>query len=111
MSVKRTVVQAFPIPELPGYESRMVVIEYPPRAAAPLHNHPVKGSGFVLSGSVISQFEGGKVEEIKAGEGFVDLGDTPHIQARNGSETEWLRFLVVYVIRIGEANVKVLEAA
>jgi quercetin dioxygenase-like cupin family protein len=61
-SIIRTILQAFPIPNLPGYESRLVLLEYPPGVAAPVHSHPVAATGYILEGNVISQWEGGEIE-------------------------------------------------
>lgn len=108
MSVKRTILQALPIEALPGWESRLVMLEYPPGLAAPLHNHPVPATGFVVEGSVISQWEGGEVERYSAGQSFVDLGVTRHLRSENASLTEPLKMLVSYVIKKGEPNVNAL---
>ena len=100
MSITRTILQRVPIPDLPGYESRMVRLEYPPGVAAPLHNHPVPATGIVLEGEVVSQWEGSDdLERYKTGDSFVDLGETMHIRSENVSKIEKLVMVLNYVIR------------
>lgn len=104
-TVQRTVLQRLPIPSLPGWESRLVLLAYPPGLAAPLHNHPVAATGYIVEGDVISQWEGGEIEKYSTGDSFVDLGETMHLRSENTSKERWLRMIVSYVIRVDEANV------
>jgi quercetin dioxygenase-like cupin family protein len=97
--------QTVPISSLPGLESRLVLLEYPPGVAAPIHSHPVPTTGYVLEGDVISQWEGGEIEMYSKGDSFVDLGETMHLRSENSSQEKWLRMVLCYVIRVGEANV------
>lgn len=106
MSIQRTVLQSLPIPELPGWESRLVLLEYPPGVAAPVHDHPVSATGFVVSGTVVSQWEGGEEERYTTGDTFIDHGEKIHLRSENESKTEPLKFLLSYVIKVGEPNVR-----
>ena len=81
------------------------MLEYPPGVAAPLHNHPVAATGFIVEGDVVSQWEGGEIEAYTAGDSFIDLGGTMHLRSENASMEKPLKMLVSYVIRVGEANV------
>lgn len=108
MSVQRTILQRLSIPELPGWESRLVLLEYPPGLAAPLHNHPVAATGYVLQGKVVSQWEGGEPERFSAGDSFIDLGVTAHILSKNEDEDGPLKMVLSYVIKVDEANVHIL---
>lgn len=105
MSIKRTILQAVAIPQLPGWESRLVLLEYPPGVAAPPHLHPVFATGYVIEGDVVSQWEGEEVEKYTSGDTFVDHGERLHIRSENASKDRPLKFLVSYVIRAGEPNV------
>ena len=105
MSIKRTVLQAVPIPQLPGWESRLLLLEYPPGVAAPLHTHPVLATGYVIEGDVVSQWEGEEVERYTSGDTFVDHGERLHLRSENASQHKPLKFLLSYVIRTGEPNV------
>ena len=106
-AIKRTILRTIPIPDLQGYESRLVKLEYPPGVAAPLHNHPVAATGIVLEGDVISQWEGGEIERYTAGESFVDLGETQHLRSENANKGRPLVMVLSYVIKVGEPNVKI----
>lgn len=104
MSVKRTILEAVPLPELPGYESRLVLLEYPPGVAAVPHTHPVVGTNYVVQGSVISAWEDGPEERFSAGQTFLDYAHKRHTTAVNASKTEDLKIVVSYMIKTGEAN-------
>lgn len=104
-SVKRTVLRSFPLEQFPGWESRLVLLEFEPGVIGPPHTHPVQGLAYVLKGSVTSQFEGSEVEVYHEGETMIDLADTAHVAAGNASKTEQLKLLVSYVIKIGQPNV------
>ncbi|KAI9663150.1 MAG: hypothetical protein M1821_008198 [Bathelium mastoideum] len=105
-AIKRTILQTLPIPNLPGYESRLVKLEYPPGTVAPLHNHPVAATGIILEGDVISQWEGGDIERYTAGDSFVDLGEKLHLRSENVNADRPLVMVLSYVIKVGEPNVK-----
>ena len=107
MSIKRTILQTIPLTQLPGWESRLVLLEYPPGVAAPPHHHPVAATGYILEGDVLSQWEGGEIETYTTGDSFIDHGITHHARSENASEHRPLKMLMSYVIKIGEANVVV----
>ncbi|KAK4953959.1 hypothetical protein LTR10_008563 [Elasticomyces elasticus] len=103
--IRRTILLTLPIPELRGWESRLVLLEYPPDFKAPLHKHPRPATGYVLEGSVVSQWEGGEIESYVAGDSFVDLGETVHLRSENTSTTGWLRMVMSYVIKVEQPNI------
>ena len=105
MSIKRTILATVSIPELPGWESRIVLLEYPPNAAAPLHKHPRAGIDYIVEGEVTSQWEGKEVERYSVGETFIDPADDLHVRSENPSQDMWLRIVMSYVIKKGEPNV------
>jgi len=105
-AVKRTVLQAIPIPALPGWEHRMVLLEYPAGAAAPAHHHPIAGPNYVVQGSVLSQWEGDAEPQVfHAGDTFLDYAERSHTRVENVSEEEELKIVACYVVRVGEPNV------
>jgi quercetin dioxygenase-like cupin family protein len=101
--ITRVLLQSSPIAEMPGWETRLFLIEYPPGADGSGHSHPVVGLGYVLEGSVVSAFDEDEVETFTAGQSFRDAASF-HRVSRNGSETEPLRFLISYAVKIGEPN-------
>lgn len=105
---KRTLIEQQPIADLPGWETRMYLIEYAPGEVAPVHTHPTVGVGLVLDGRFESAFGDEPVVEVRAGEGFVDQASVLHRVFRNPSADELLRFVVAYTLRAGEPPLQVV---
>lgn len=107
-AVKRTVLQAIPIPALPGCEHRMVLLEYPAGVAAPVHHHPIAGPNYVVQGSILSQWEDDKKPQVfHAGDSFIDYAELSHTRAESISQTKDLKLIACYVVKVGEPNVVV----
>ena len=105
-SVKRTILQAIPIPALPGWEHRMVLLEYPPGVGAPVHHHPIAGPNYVVQGSILSQWESDEEPQVfHAGDSFLDYAELSHTRAENVSQTKDLKVVACYVVKVGEPNV------
>jgi quercetin dioxygenase-like cupin family protein len=101
-AVRRTLLSACAAEGLPGWETRLYLIEYPPGADTSGHHHPVPGVGFVLDGAILSAFGSESTVTVRAGESFVDVAKQIHTVAKNASETAPLRFLVAYTVKEGE---------
>lgn len=101
--ITRTLLQTSPIADLPGWETRLFLVEYPPGADASGHSHPVVGLGYVLKGSVVSAFDDDEPETFVPGQSFIDAASFHRI-SRNGSATQRLRFLITYAVKMGEPN-------
>jgi sugar lactone lactonase YvrE/quercetin dioxygenase-like cupin family protein len=108
--IRRTLLNRAPAHE-PGWETRLYLIEYPPLVAAPLHDHPAIGIGFVIEGEFESAFGDGPTITVKAGQSFVDQVDVPHRLFRNTSPDRTLRMLVAYTIRQSDEAVRSLTAS
>jgi quercetin dioxygenase-like cupin family protein len=91
----------YDLPEMPGWESRLYLVEYGPGAAAPSHHHPVRGLGYVLSGSFESAFGNEPPALVHAGQAFVERENQPHTLFRNPDPVTPLRFVISFVVRIG----------
>jgi quercetin dioxygenase-like cupin family protein len=104
MSVKRTIIASTPIALLPGYENRLVRLEFPLGAYGALHSHPVIGLGHIAAGEHYSQWEGGEMEYYKAGDMMIDRALEKHVHTSNPSKTEPLVIILSYIIKEGEAN-------
>jgi quercetin dioxygenase-like cupin family protein len=100
--IRRTLVGQQDLPDVPGWETRVVLVEYAPGAAAPSHTHPATGIGYVLSGRFESQFGDEPIVTHGAGESFLERSDAPHRLFRNPDATRPLRFLVTFTLRKGE---------
>src|SRR3984957_6545371 len=101
--VTRVLLQTSAVEEMPGWETRLFFITYPPGADGSKHSHPVPGIGYVLEGTMVSAFDDDAEEVILAGQGFQDKASF-HRVIRSGSATEPMRFLIAYTVKIGEHN-------
>lgn len=93
---------------MPGWETRLYLIEYPPGMPAPRHTHPALGIGYVLEGRFESAFEGETPITVEAGHSFVDKADVVHVLFRNPDLVHPLRFLIACTIRKGEPLMRVV---
>ncbi|HET9933010.1 MAG TPA: cupin domain-containing protein [Polyangiaceae bacterium] len=100
--ISRTLLDQADLPDMPGWETRLFLIEYAPGVAAPKHHHPVGGVGYVLSGSFESAFEGQKPTIVREGQSFRDLPEASHVLFRNADNSKSLKFIIMYVVRKGE---------
>jgi quercetin dioxygenase-like cupin family protein len=100
--IRRTLLCSAPVVGLPGWETRLYMIEYSPGADGSGHHHPVVGLGYMLSGTILSAFADDEVVSIKEGQSFVDAAHLIHTVSRNASETEPVRFIMAYTVRHGE---------
>ena len=100
--IRRTLIDKQAAADLPGWETRLYLIEYGPAAVAPLHVHPVVGVGLVLDGAFESAFGEEPLVQVHAGQGFVDPAGIAHRVFRNTSREHELRFVVAYTIKAGE---------
>jgi quercetin dioxygenase-like cupin family protein len=100
--IRRTVLGTKPIDALPGWELRLLLVEYAPGVASDPHTHPVPGIGYVLEGSFESAWgEANAAPSLaRKGEAFADRANERHF-FRNASSTEPLRFVIAYAIPIG----------
>lgn len=96
--IQRTLLQHRDVPEMPGWETRIYLIEYGPGVAAPVHHHPVEGLGYVVRGRFESAFENEAPALVHEGEGFVDRAGASHTLFRNADATRPLTFLLAYTV-------------
>jgi quercetin dioxygenase-like cupin family protein len=101
-AIKRTLLCSSPVEGLPGWETRLYLIEYAPGANGSGHHHPVVGLGYMLSGTILSAFGNQAVTPIHKGESFVDAAHEIHSVSKNASDTEPLRFVIAYTVRQGQ---------
>ena len=106
--VKRTLLAQREIADLPGMESRIYLMEFPPSAQSKLHLHTTQGVGYVLDGSFESAFGDEPVVVKRAGDGFVDVPGKPH-HFRNPDPLRPLRFLFAGTFHKDEPLFQLLE--
>ena len=89
------------LPDVPGKEALMLMVEYPPGSSDPVHRHNAHALVYVLEGSVVMQVKGGKPVTLTAGQTFYEGPDDVHVVGRNASTTKPARFVVVLVKKRG----------
>jgi quercetin dioxygenase-like cupin family protein len=87
---------------LPGKEGTMVIVtmvivEYGPGGADPVHRHNAHAFVDVLEGSVVMQVKGKEPVTLHPGQTFYEGPNDIHVVGRNASKTESAKFLVVFV--------------
>ena len=83
------------LPENPGKEMLMILVEHAPGGSNPSHRHNAHAMVYVLEGSV--QVKGGKQVTLTAGQSFYEGPDDVHVVDRNASSTKPAKFLVVLI--------------
>jgi quercetin dioxygenase-like cupin family protein len=99
--ISRTLLEHYDLPQMPGWESRLYLIEYGPGVSAPVHHHPVRGLGYVLNGRFESAFGSEPPALVRAGQSFIEREDLPHNLFRNPDLINPLRFVISFVVRTG----------
>ena len=85
------------LPESPGREALMIMVEHAPGGASAIHRHNAHAFVYVLEGSVVMQLKGGKEVTLTAGQPFYEGPDDVHLVDRNASSTQPAKFLVVLI--------------
>ena len=83
--------------DIPGKESVMMTVEYPPGWSDPVHRHNAHAFVYVLEGSVVMQVKGGKEVTLTPGQTFYEGPDDIHVVGRNASKTKPAKFVVVMI--------------
>ena len=83
--------------DIPGKEALMLVVEYPPGGADPVHRHAAHAFIYVLEGSIVMQVRGGEEVTLTPGQTFYEAPNDVHTVGRNASRTQPAKFLVVFV--------------
>ena len=73
----------------------MILVEYPPGSADPVHRHNAHAFLYVLEGSIVMQVRGGKEVTLKPGQTFYEGPNDVHTVGRNASLTEPAKFIVL----------------
>ena len=85
------------LPEFPGKEALMIVVEHVPGGSSTIHRHNAHAFVYVLEGSVVMQLKGGQEVTLTAGQTFYEGPDDVHLVDRNASRTEPAKFLVFLI--------------
>jgi len=85
------------LPENPGKEMLMIIVEHAPGGSNPSHRHNAHAMLYVLEGSVVMQVKGGKQVTLTPGQTFYEGPADIHVIDRNASTTKPAKFLVVLI--------------
>jgi len=85
------------LPESPGKEMLMLLVEHVPGGSSPSHRHNAHAIVYVLEGSVIQQVKGGKQVTLTPGQTFYEGPDDIHVVDRNASKTKPAKFLAILI--------------
>ena len=85
------------LPENPGKEMLMIIVEHAPGGSSPVHRHNAHAMVYVLEGSVVQQVKGGKQVTLTRGQSFYEGPDDVHVVDRNASNTKPAKFVVVLI--------------
>jgi len=108
-----TVTEAFnrAIPNIPGKTILAVVVDYPPGGKTPSHHHPGSAfiNGYVLSGAIRSQVDGGEIRVYHAGESWSENPGAHHQISENASDSEPAKLLAIFIMDKDEKDLVTLE--
>ena len=85
------------LPEAPGREALMIMVEHAPGGSTPSHRHDAHAFVYVLEGSVVMQLKGGEQVTLTPGQTFYEGPDDVHVLDRNASSTQSAKFLVLLI--------------
>ena len=90
------------LPDMPGKQISMVIVEFAPGAGNSPHSHPGSTVVYVMEGSVVSQVDPDKPVTYHAGQTWYELPSHTHRIARNASKTRPAKILAVLVSDKGQ---------
>ena len=85
------------LPDLPGKEGLVLLVEFGPGHVDPPHRHDAHVFVYLLEGSVEMQVAGGKPVILKPGDTFYENPKDVHPVGRNLSKTQPAKLLVFFV--------------
>ncbi len=98
---KATTLMTKELPDFPGKEGMVEVVEFAPGEVSQVHRHNADLFVYVLEGSVVTQVKGGDAQTVHAGGVFYESPTDVHTVSRNASETHPAKLLVFYLKQKG----------
>ena len=95
--VKVTDLMTKALANAPGKEVTMIVVDYAPGGADPVHRHNAGAFVYVLEGSIEMQMKGGEKVTLHPGDTFYEDPEGIHLVGKNASNTKPAKFLVFLV--------------
>lgn len=78
--------QPIAYPKVDDPQVTAVRVEIPPGAETGWHRHPFPCYGYILSGELVVEMEGGRTEQLKAGQALVEVVNMLHNGRNAGTE-------------------------
>ena len=95
--VKVTDLMTKALENIPGKEGIMIIVEYAPGGADPVHRHNASAFVYVLEGSIEMRMKGGEKVTLHPGDTFYKGPEGIHLVGKNASNTKPAKFLVFLV--------------
>ena len=92
-----------PLADMAGKVATVLTVDYAPGAASDAHLHPGSVFAYVLEGTVITQLEGERADDVYKGQSWYESPKKPHLVSRNASVTGPAKLLVLLLSQEGEA--------
>jgi quercetin dioxygenase-like cupin family protein len=96
-SIGQKIISSDELPNVPGNKLTAVEVELAPGAKAPPHHHAGFVFAYVVSGTVRSQLNRGRVQDYVAGQSWVEPPGTEHTLTENPSTSTPASLLAVFV--------------
>ncbi len=90
------------LPDAPGKQISIVLVEFAPGAGNSPHRHPGSTIAYVLEGSVVSEVDPDKPVTYHAGQTWYELPMHTHRLARNASKSRKAKILAVLISATGQ---------
>jgi quercetin dioxygenase-like cupin family protein len=87
---------------------QLILVEIPVGMQSAPHVHAAVALNYIISGVVESRFEGEAVKTYKAGDSYQDPANKKHLQFKNVSRTEPLKFVLAVEVEKGQPFMHVL---
>ncbi len=107
---KATTLMTKELPDFPGKEGMVELVEFAPGEASQVHRHNADLFVYVLEGSVVTQVQGSAAQTIGAGGVFFESPTDIHSVSRNASDTQPAKLLVFYVKAKGAPPTEIVGA-
>jgi len=99
------------IANIPGKSIFASVVTYEPGGMTPPHHHAKSAFviGYVLSGQIRSQVDGGPIKVFTAGESWTERPGAAHTVSENASKTRGAKLPAIYVVDTTDTQLNTLD--
>src|SRR5215475_3268350 len=94
---KVTTLMTKDLPDIPGKEMLMLLVEHLPGGSNPAHRHNADAMVYMIEGSAVMQVKGEKEVTLTPGQTYYEGPNDVHVVGRNASKTEPAKFVLFMV--------------